>query len=169
VSYGITPAQPGGVSIIAEWIDEVFCQAPRMRLWTALDDRLRLALAQGWILSTQGQPDDDLAEELAADDSTDRSFPAMVDDLRARWRSVYSTLRNGMGLWDHVNLVGADLELVVVTAPECIGDYPEGGEIPAHSFITRLEADDWYIAALARRLPVPGWPPGEEVVPGLGI
>jgi hypothetical protein len=61
------------------------------------------------------------------------------------------------------------MELVVLTAPDHIGWYPKGAQIPAHTFITRLEADDWLIAALSRRLPVPGWPPIEEVIPGLSV
>ena len=113
--------------------------------------------------------DDDLAEDLAADDSDNLHFAAMLAYLTEHWRSVYSGLRHGSGSWDRVILVGADMELVALTSPEYIGWHPAGDQFPGHSFITRLEGDDWLIAALARRLPVPGWPPSETVIPGLEI
>jgi hypothetical protein len=154
---------------VCRWVHELYDDKPSRVLWTSLDDRLRLALAQGWVLGMVGAPDDDLAEDLAADDSDNRHFAAMFDAFVDHWRSVYSTLRHGVGVSNQVDLVGADMELVVLTAPEHIGRYPKGAQIPAHAFVTRLEADDWLIAATARRLPVPGWPPTEEAIPGLSI
>lgn len=160
----LSKQEPGGLVIVNEWLGELF-GGPGSSLWAALDDRLRLTLAQGWILSDGREPDDDLAEDLAADDSTHPYFEAMLSDLRTHWRQVYSDLEKGSGVWRECNLVGADLELVVLASPDCIGHYPKGGQILAHCFITRLGADAWYIAAMARRLPVPGWPPSDEDTP----
>lgn len=65
-------------------------------------------------------------------------------------------------------MAGAGLELVVLTGPEHVGEVQAAGPVPAHSFITRLaEGGDWVIASLARRLPVPGWPPAEQEIPYL--
>ncbi|MGL5824006.1 MAG: hypothetical protein ACRCYU_04095 [Nocardioides sp.] len=160
--------EPGGLKVINEWLDELYTTAPGRRLWAILDDRLRLTLAQGWLLG-HGGPDDDLAEDLADYDAAGQLFDQMFVDLIQHWRSAYAGLRHGRGVMDRAILVGADLELVVLLAPEYIGDYPDGARVPGHSFITRLEADEWLIAALARRLPVPGWPPTEESISWLPI
>jgi hypothetical protein len=160
---------PGGHETVTRWISLVHGVATNADLWTCLDDRLRLTLAQGWLLATIGHPDEDLAEDLAADDSDHELFDAMLSDLVVHWRAVYRALKEGSGLSDRTRLVGAGMELVVLTDPEHVGVIEADTAIPAHCFITRLEADTWLIAALARRLPVPGWPPREEVVLGLGI
>ncbi|SBW22924.1 hypothetical protein FDG2_3315 [Candidatus Protofrankia californiensis] len=165
----IIDEEPGGAATVTRWIRDLYGREPGHSLWVVLDDPLRLALAQGWVLGELGLRDDDLAEDLAADDSNNRRFGEMLAALAEHWRSVYSTLRHDAGLLKAVNVAGAGMELVVMTAPEHIGRYPEGATIPAHSFVTRLEADEWVIAALARRLPVPGWPPSEQNVPGLEI
>ncbi len=165
----ILDEEPGGAATVTRWIRDLYGREPVRCLWVVLDDPLRLALAQGWVLGESGLRDDDLAEDLAADDSNNRRFGDMLAVLAEHWRSVYTTLRHGAGLRKAVNVVGADMELVVMTAPERIGCYPDDATIPVHSFVTRLEADDWVIAALARRLPVPGWPPSEQNVPGLEI
>lgn len=109
-------AEPGGVEVIGQWLEALYGDEPGRSLWTTLDDRLRLAFAQGWVFGRLNESDDDLAEDLAADDSDNLLFEEMLA-----------------------------------------------------GFITRLEADTWLIAALARRLPVPGWPPAEMTVPGLHI
>jgi hypothetical protein len=44
---------------------ELFGSTPGSGLWTSLDDTLRLALAQGWILTVDGGQDDELAERLS--------------------------------------------------------------------------------------------------------
>lgn len=160
---------PGGHETVFRWVSLVHSDNVNAEVWSCLDDRLRLALAQGWLLSTVDHPDEDLAEELAADDSDHELFNAMLIDLVTHWRAVYSGLKDGSGLWAQPTLVGAAMELVVLTSPEYVGTITARSAIPAHSFITRLEADTWFIAALARRLPVPGWPPTEEAVQGLGI
>jgi EAL domain-containing protein (putative c-di-GMP-specific phosphodiesterase class I) len=94
-------------------------------------------------------------------------FDEMLGDLIDHWQRVYVVLEDGAGVLDQVNLVSVDMELVVLTGPEHIGSFSAGASIPCHSFITRLVDNTWVISALARRLPVPGWPPSERVVEGL--
>ncbi len=81
----------GGAATVTRWIRDLFGREPGRRLWVVLDDPLGLALAQGWILGESGPRDDDLAEDLAADDSNDRRFGAMLAVLVEHWRSVYTT------------------------------------------------------------------------------
>lgn len=160
---------PGGRELIMNWIGRLHGDRPDRFLWEVLDDRLRLALAQGWVLGTVGVRNDDLAEDLAAEDCDGPGFERMLEWLVQHWRSVYVGLRNGFGWYNQPILVGAGMELVIVTGPEYFGPVVAGQKAKGHCFVTRLDADDWLIAALARRLPVPGWPPTEESIPGLGI
>ena len=54
--------------------------------------------------------------------------------------------------------VGLDLELIAFARRT----------VPPHTFITRHLGDNvWVIAANARRMPVPGWPPTEQELSGL--
>jgi len=162
-------AASGGLSVVTNWVAELYSPSPGKGLWTSLDDPLRLALAQGLVLSTVGRADQVRAEALALPDSAHADFDAMLSVLIQHWQSVYKALQQGCGVLDRTILVGVDMELVVLTSPEHIGTVPaEGAQLPAHSFITRLaDRREWTIAALARRLPVPGWPPTEEEIPNL--
>ncbi|WP_239404991.1 hypothetical protein [Frankia sp. Cj3] len=166
---GTEPDCPGGYATVAGWINELYNDEPGRSLWTVLDDPLRLALAQGWVWGVNGrQADDDLAEDLAAYDSDNKQFDEMLAAFVDHWRHVYRGLRKGVGLLRWTMLVGANMELVVLTSSKYIG--AQGSrKIPGHSFVTHLDGDDWLIAATARRLPVPGWPPSEETIPGLEI
>jgi hypothetical protein len=160
---------PGGWDVARDWVAKLHSENPGPTLWTALDDRLRLTMAQVWVLMTLGHQDDDLAEDLADAESGNVHFQEMLGSLIVRWRTVYGDLKDGMSLLRHTELVGADMELVVLMSDAAAEVYAAGAPTPCHSFITKLESDRWYIAALARRLPVPGWPPSEETIPGLTI
>jgi hypothetical protein len=160
---------PNGVDTIVRWVKAVHELNPRRTLWTTLDDRLRLALAQGWVLHSVGNPDDDTAEDLADEDTDNPQFPIMLEQLARRWQSVYAALQGEIGVADRTTLIGIDMELIVLTGPEHIGPVRAGVAIPAHCFIIRFENEEWKLAALARRLPIPGWPPTEQVVAGLEI
>jgi hypothetical protein len=161
---------PAGLDVVNDWVAELYGPSPGRGLWTSLDDPLRLALAQGWVLYTIGHPDQAMAEALAQPDSDHPGFEAMLDALVQQWQSIYQALSRGSGVLHRTMVVGVNMELVVLTSPEYIGKYAAGAQIPAHSFITSLtDRGEWIIAALARRLPVPGWPPTEAVIPNLEI
>jgi hypothetical protein len=130
---------PGGLEVVARWMSSLHSPATGDDVWTALDDRLRLALAQGWVFGKLGRIDEDLAEDLAADDSDNQMFGEMLADLISHWRVVYQGLRGDFGLYNQPILVGAGMELVVATGPEHIGPVSAGEAIPAHCFITRLD------------------------------
>ena len=91
----------------------------------------------------------------------------MLADLTEHWQSVYTRLQDGVGVLQRTEIAGANLELVVLTALEDAGPVTAGVGFLAHQFITRCTGDDWVIAGTARRLPVPGWPPSEDEIPGL--
>jgi len=93
----------------------------------------------------------------------------MLADLTDHWTAVYSDLEGRPCLVGVTDLVDLDMELVVVTSELFVGEYSTGGQIPAHSFITHWVDGEWRIAATARRLPEPGWPPTERIVPGLVV
>lgn len=76
---------------------------------------------------------------------------------------------NARGVVNQVNTVAPDMEAVVITGPEHVGRFEAGEHILAHTFITRLVGEVWVIAATARRLPQPGWPPTERDVSAFSV
>lgn len=137
-------------------------------LWFALDDNLRLCFAQGWLMTT-GRDEVGKRDKRAAalTRGVHKLYPRMLQYLLEHWRHVYGDLGYKPALIDATDLVGPDMELVMFTSDEFAGPYSAGGQIPAHSFITHYVDGTWKIAATARRLPVPGWPPTEQEIAGL--
>jgi hypothetical protein len=155
---------PGGVGVVIAWLDEVNNRNPNPWVWSALDDNHRLCVAQAWLYGDgNGQePDrDEIAASLAQPDSKNELFPALFREITTDYRDIYKDIDGSPALLEHTDLVGVDLELVVVTSNEYAGEYPAGARIPVNSFITRLVGGSWRIAARGRRLPIPGWPPTE--------
>jgi hypothetical protein len=119
-------AAPGGLGAVSSWVEELFGWTPGSGLWTSLDDTLRLALAQGWILTVDGGRDDELAEPLSHRYPQSDRFDEMLGDLIDHWQQVYVVLEDGAGVLDQVNLVSVDMELVVLTGPERLGSFSAG-------------------------------------------
>jgi hypothetical protein len=158
-------SRPGGLSVAIGWIEGIHSGAPVERLWEPLDDNLRLCVAQAYVLNSDGMPDAERAAAIAERKSMHPEFQNMMEQTVANWREVYSTLANGVAYLANPEPVGPDLEYLALLEPLYAGaiDQPT----PAHSFIVRRVDGEWLIAATARRLPVPGWPPSEQVIPGL--
>lgn len=165
----------GGTALVLEWLTRIVEPNPPVELiWGSLDGPLRLANAQSWLMATDeaaanGARRDAVAEQLAARESTHPRFGEFFDALLARYRGVYSEVDGKPCLVGATETVGVDLELVVFSSEHYVGRHEAAEPFPAHSFITRhIGNGEWVIAANARRIPVPGWPP-TEVLPGLLI
>lgn len=117
-----------------------------------LDDRLRLALAQGWILGETGQENQPAADALAERHSQHPDFAAMLTDLIENWQTIYTKLQDGIGVYQRTEIAGGNLGLVVLAAQDAAGPVTAGVGFPAHQFITRFTGERWAIAATARRL-----------------
>lgn len=164
----------GGTALVFEWLTRIVEADPPVELiWGSLDDPLRLCMAQSWLLGTGVVTADDprrdaQAEELAARRSTHPLFERFYSWLVAHYQYVYKAIDGNPCIVGTTETVGVDLELVAFSSEEHVGSYGPGQSVPAHSFITRhVGEDQWVIAANARRLPVPGWPPTEQALPGL--
>jgi len=162
---------PAGLVTVSLWLDNLSGEVPNPALWILLDQPLRLALAQGWLIwrevedpALRDRNRDDLAYALTPRDAVHPLFESMLRDLHTRWRDGYSSVLTDRGVVGGTDLVAPDLEKVIITGPQHVGVFKAGDQIPAHTFITRLHGEMWTIAALARRLPVPGWPPTERDV-----
>lgn len=166
----------GGTGLVAEWLRRIADVKPPVELvWGSLDDPLRLAMAQSWLLGAgRVAADDPLrathAEQLSARVSTHPRFDRFYSWLIAHYKDVYSTIDGKPCLIGATETIGVDLELILFTSETYVGTVEPGDQVPGHSFITRHVGDgEWVIAANARRLPVPGWPPTEQTLPGLRI
>lgn len=173
------PPPPASLGTIFDWFAALQDDQRSLMTWLLLDQPLRLALAQMWIwnqldvdaLDMVGRNRDDLAHALTPRDASHPLFPSMLEAHVARWRSTYQAICNGGGVRDDTgvlhawNPVGVDLELVVLTLPgEVEGVLAEGRGVRSHRFVSRLTNGSWTIAALAGRMPIPGWPPSEQDV-----
>jgi predicted nucleic acid-binding protein len=166
----------GGTALVFEWLTRIAEPNPPVELiWGSLDKSLRLANAQSWLLAIGEVTADDAerdahAKQLAARESTHPLFGEFFTALVAHYKEVYSAVDGKPCLVGTTETIGVDLELVMFTSEEHVGPYEAGEAFSAHSFITRHVGNgEWVIAANARRIPVPGWPPTEQVLPGLLI
>ncbi len=166
----------GGTAVVFEWLTRIADANPPVELiWGSLDDPLRLAMAQSWLLGTGEVTADDpqrdfQAQQLSARKSSHPMFEQFYSWLVARYQSVYRAVDGKPCLVGTTEAVGVDLELIAFSSEGYVGSYGPGEPLPAHSFITRHVGEgEWVIAANARRMPVPGWPPTEQVLPGLLI
>ena len=166
----------GGTALVFDWLTHVAEPNPPVELiWGSLDAPLRLANAQSWLLGTGHVGADDPlrdteAELLSALASTHPLFEEFYHWLVAHYQHVYRAIDGKPCLVGATETVGVDLELVMFASEEHVGPYEAGVPLPVHTFITRHVGDGkWVIAANARRMPVPGWPPTEQVLPGLLI
>jgi predicted nucleic acid-binding protein len=166
----------GGTALVFEWLTRIGEPDPPVELiWGSLDDPLRLATAQSWLLGTGQVAADDAqrdaqAAQLSAHQSTHPLFAQFYSWLIAHYQNVYRDIGGKPCLVGTSETVGLDLELIAFTSEEYVGSYAPGEPFPAHSFITRhVSGHKWVIAANARRMPVPGWPPTEQELPGLLI
>lgn len=166
----------GGTALVFEWLTRIAEPNPPVELiWQSLDDPLRLANAQTWLLATGAVADDDAhrdaqAAQLSARDSTHPLFGQFYRSLVAHYQDVYRDIGGQPCLVGTTETVGIDLELIVFSSEDHVGTYAPGESFPTHSFITRhTGGEDWVIAANARRMPLPGWPPSEQALPGLLI
>lgn len=166
----------GGTALVFTWLTELAGDEPAVELiWGMLDDPLRLAMAQSWLLGSghvniDDPGRDEIAEALSAGDGLHPLFAPMYVWLLGHFRQVYSDIDGLPCLSNVTKAVSVDMELIAVGSEDQVGFHRAGVGVPIHSFITRHVGDDeWAIAANARRLPVPGWPPTERTLGGLLI
>lgn len=166
----------GGTALVFEWLTRLAEPNPPVELiWGSLDQPLRLANAQSWLLGAGEVRADDpqrdvQAEQLSARESTHPLFDEFYRSLVAHYQGVYSAVDGKPCLVGTTETVGVDLELIMFSSEEHVGPYEPGEPLAAHSFITRHVGEGgWVIAANARRMPVPGWPPTEQTLSGLLI
>jgi hypothetical protein len=132
-------------------------------------------MAQSWLLGTGQVTADDphrdaQAEQLSARKGTHPLFERFYSWLVEHYQYVYRAIDGKPCIVGTTETVDVDLELIAFSSEEHVGSYGPGEPFPTHSFITRHVGEgEWIIAANARRLPVPGWPPTERVLPGLLI
>lgn len=154
-------ALPAAAGVVGRWIDDLFAAQPPIALWAALDEPLRLALAQGWIWS-RGYVDDHAAHAMAEPWPDHAEFDEMFGALVEQWRYRYADLRGGFGIVGGTRVAGVDTEMVLITDTASAGESPPDVTVRVQPFLTRFTGGEWLIAATGRRLPIPGWPPTED-------
>jgi hypothetical protein len=162
-----TPDLRRSVDTLAAWVTGVHTGSVRV-LWQVLDDDLRLATAQAFVLRQVGAPDDDAARALAAPHADGPMFRTMMAAVLQRWRTVYAPLANGLVITHDPMPVGAGMEVVQARGNPGFGSRNTHAAHRTYVFITRYAyGRGWLLAATGPKLPVPGWPPGEWIIPQL--
>jgi hypothetical protein len=131
----------GGAALVFGWLEELTTPAPGLVIWTALDDGLRLALTQGWMM---GHAYDRAAPIVISRQSSSPTQPAHTRCFRScstTWSptcEAYTKTSTG----DRASLASPTSSGSTWNSssshqkisPELI---PRGAQLPAHCFITK--------------------------------
>lgn len=156
----------GPVTALQNWLSLLRRKWKSGEVWRRLDDNLRLAFAQDWIIANDGHPvvqgeDRDLLAKALAQPKPSRELAKPLVDGRIE------VLRGQYAEWDPDTSVvygvprriGLDHEIVVLAPP---------GEQPSmvFPFLMRRVGRDWLVANFRAAYVIPGWPPRQEEIPG---
>ncbi len=158
--------------LVAGWLEAVFDKSDLTAVWELVEQPLRLALVQSWILLEQDRADlavedrDALANALASPRPRHRVWQEFAIWRVTRWRNVlprYVTDAGSRGFVSVPALVGVDLEAVLV-AETTTGEprrFDAEEPVEAQRFLVRHTPDGVRLAGIGGVLPIPGWPPSE--------
>jgi hypothetical protein len=157
-----------GVEAVNDWIDAVLVSGDLPRAWSLMAQDFRLAVTQGLIMGVAPERtgDNEFATALADAGPASAAFGPFAESLSAHWSTVYAGLADGFGYLDQSDPLAPGLELVVVVPGTEEREISAGEPVLVHSFIVEFDSERWLVAANARRLPVPGWPPSEKQLLG---
>lgn len=158
--------------LMVGWLGSVFDRSDLTAVWELVEEPLRLALVQSWILSQQGRADlaaenrDALANSLASPRPHHRVWQEFVSWRVTRWRKVlplFVTDERRRGFLSLPALVGVDLEAVLVGETPSSKQRRIGAQesIETQRFLVRHTPDGVRLAGIGGVLPIPGWPPSE--------
>lgn len=160
-----------------EWVEAAMDRGDMTAAWELTDPKLRLVLAQHWIMSRQGDPAvdredrDALARGLAASPSQHPLWDRFASERLRRWRQFWAGF--GTQRWD----VSDDTEdlmpgVKVVTFMErhrLLGWARPGPPPATRRFAVRSTPKGWLVAGLdGSALFEPGWPPTQVALPPKG-
>jgi hypothetical protein len=159
--------------LMVVWLEAVFDENDLTAVWELVDEPLRLALVQSWILLDQDRADltmedrDGLADALASPQPRHRDWHEFSSWRVMRWKSVlppYVTDAERRGFVSVPGLVGVDLESVLVAATTTGDPRQLDAEEPVEvqRFLVRHTPDGVRLAGIGGVLPIPGWPPSES-------
>lgn len=156
----------GPVAAAQSWLNLLRRKWKAGEVWKRLDDNLRLALAQDWLIANAGHPmvfgqDQDVLAQGLAQPGTGLELAKTLRDSRIE------TLRDHYAEWNQgtwsiagtPRRIGLDYEIVVLVPDE---------EQPQKEFplLMRRVGREWRVANFQPAYVIPGWPPRQEAIPG---
>ena len=158
--------------LMVGWLEAVFDENDLTAVWELVEEPLRLALVQSWILLEQGRADlavedkDALANALALPLPRHPAWQEFASWRVMRWRKVFPPYVTDAGRRGFVSvpaLVGIDLEAVLVAGTTTRIPRRLDAEEPVEvqRFLVRHTPDGVRLAGIGGVLPIPGWPPSE--------
>lgn len=158
--------------LMVNWLEAVFDKGDLSTVWDLVDEPLRLALVQSWILLEQDRPDvaaedrDALANALASRQPSHPLWQEFVSWRVTRWKNVlprFVTDAERRGFVSVLALVSVDLEAVLVgeTTNGEPRRFAADEPVEVQRFLVRHTPDGVRLAGIGGVLPIPGWPPSE--------
>jgi hypothetical protein len=160
------------VRLMAGWLEAVFDKKDLTAVWELVEQPLRLALVQSWILLEQDRVDlavedrDALASALASPRPRHQVWQEFASWRVTRWRNVLPRFVTDAGRRGFISvpaLVGVDLEAVLVAETTTGEPRRFDGKEPVETqrFLVRHIPEGVRLAGIGGVLPIPGWPPSE--------
>ncbi|WP_290050487.1 SEFIR domain-containing protein [Amycolatopsis solani] len=170
--YGLDSAVRAGSDYL-----ELIKHGKIQEVWKRTDKTLRTVLVQSWIIANSSHPSlveidrDSLAEELiplVADNPLRKDF--FSTQIREMQNAFHSYDSERWGAAERPRRFGLDYELVVFM--DTGGDvlvFDKGVSPPTIPLLLRRVVGEWKVASFGPWYVTPGWPPGQEALPGLNI
>jgi len=160
------------MGLVFRWLVSVFDEGDLPAVWHLVDDPLRLALAQSWLILEQdraelsGESLDNVAREFTSEHPEHPLWPEFAHWRTVRWRSVlprFVTDVSSRGFVSTPALIGVDLEAVLVAEALHAGslEFGAGEPLEVQRFLVRHTTNGTRLAGIGGVLPIPGWPPSE--------
>ncbi|MEU6374342.1 toll/interleukin-1 receptor domain-containing protein [Streptomyces sp. NPDC046909] len=159
--------EQGSGSAARDWLTLLRRKWKTGEVWKRLDDNLRLALAQDWILANASHPwiqgeDRDLLVRVLAEPKPNLQVSKTMLDGRVE------ALRDHYAAWDPGTWTIPELPRRIGLDYEIVGFAPPGADPPqGFSLLMRRVGAKWLVANFQPAYVIPGWPPRQEEIPGL--
>ena len=146
--------------------------------WRMIDPKMRLVLAQAWIVANQNRrdvapfyEDESAADSLSATRSNHSLSKAFRTTQMREFKEAYGEIDpEQWGAAERPRRFGIDLELIILMKNDSEPFMWEPGKkCRSVSFVVRWMLGIWYIASFGEDLLVPGWPPERKPLPWRGV
>jgi hypothetical protein len=164
----------GPEEVATAWVQAAMERNDLAAAWALTDPKLRLVLAQHWIMSRQdnaqvtAEDPDALAEDLARSPSPHPLWDRFASERLRRWRQHWGAFNTqAWGISEERQQVAPGVEVLTFMEKHRLLAWAKPGSPPVmRRFAMRSTPDGWMVAGLdGSALFEPGWPPTPVPLP----